>query len=125
MRKAERHPATPTLAEVVRRAAEACDPAGAEDGVWALVERLEDRDEPVTALGHVDEELAEAKGAVDPQDEDPAVVMTVALASYLAYRRDEINSQDEQLLRLAARAEFDGDPPAAISDWLAERGVAV
>jgi hypothetical protein len=123
MRSAERHPSTPTLAEVVRRAADACDPEGVEDGVWALVERLEDRDEPVTALADVGEELAEASGAIDPEDEDPAVVMTVALATYLAYRRDEMGSPDEQLLRLAARAEFDGNPPTPVSDWLSARGV--
>jgi hypothetical protein len=125
MRNAERHPSTPTLAEVVHRAAEACDPNGAEEGPWELVERLEDRDEPVTAFEDVTEELAEARGAVDPQDEDPAVVMTVAVASYLAFRRDEIGSRDDELLRLAARAEFDGKPPPPVSDWLVERGVEV
>jgi hypothetical protein len=125
MRNAERHPSTPTLAEVVRRAADACDPNGAEEGPWELVERLEDRDEPVTALDDVTEELAEARGAVDPQDEDPAVVMTVAVASYLAFRRDEIDSFDDELLRLAARAEFDGNPPPPVSDWLRDRGVEV
>ena len=125
MRKAERHPSTPTLAEVVARAAQACDPDGAENGVWALVERLEDRDEPVTALDDVADELAEASGAVDPQEEDPAVVMTVAVATYLAYRRDEIDSPDDQLLQLAARAEFDGDPPAPVAVWLERRGVEV
>jgi hypothetical protein len=125
MRKAERYPSTPTLAEVVRRAAEACDPTGAEEGPWELVERLEDRDEPVTAFEDVTEELAEARGAVDPQDEDPAVIMTVAVASYLAFRRDEMDSADDELLRLAARAEFDGNPPPPVSDWLRERGVEV
>jgi hypothetical protein len=125
MRKAERYPSTPTLAEVVRRAAEACDPNGAEEGPWELVERLEDRDEPVTAFEDVTEELAEARGAVDPQDEDPAVIMTVAVATYLAFRRDEMDSADDELLRLAARAEFDGNPPPPVSDWLRERGVEV
>jgi hypothetical protein len=123
MRKAERYPSTPTLAEVVRRAAEACDPDGAEEGPWELVERLEDRDEPITTFEDVTEELAEARGAVDPQDEDPAVVMTVAVATYLAFRRDEMDSADDELLRLAARAEFDGNPPPPVSDWLRERGV--
>jgi hypothetical protein len=125
MRKAERYPSTPTLAEVVRRAAEACDPEGAEEGPWELVERLEDRDEPITTFEDVTEELAEARGAVDPQDEDPAVVMTVAVATYLAFRRDEMDSADDELLRLAARAEFDGNPPPPVSDWLRDRGVEV
>jgi hypothetical protein len=125
MRKAERYPSTPTLAEVVRRAAEACDPNGVDEGPWELVERLEDRDEPVTAFEDVTEELAEARGAVDPQDEDPAVIMTVAVATYLAFRRDEMDSADDELLRLAARAEFDANPPPPVSDWLRDRGVEV
>jgi hypothetical protein len=122
MRKAERRSSTPTLAEVVQRAAEASDPNGVEEGVSALVERLEDRDEPVTALEDISAELEEAKGAIDPQDEDPAVIMAVAVATYLAYRRDEIDSADDQLLRLAARAEFDGDPPPQVAAWLDRRG---
>jgi hypothetical protein len=122
MRKAERRSSTPTMAEVVQRAAEASDPNGVEEGVSALVERLEDRDEPVTALEDISAELEEAKGAIDPQDEDPAVIMAVAVATYLAYRRDEIDSADDQLLRLAARAEFDGDPPPPVAAWLDRRG---
>jgi hypothetical protein len=107
----------------VRRAAEVCDPDGTEDGVTALLERFEDRDEPVTARPAIAEELAEAKGAVDPQDEDPAATMTVAVATYLAYRRTELDSDREQLLRLAARAEFDGNPPEPMATWLASQGV--
>src|ERR671925_527985 len=104
MRKAERH-STPTLAEVVHRAAQACDPSGADDGVWGLVERLEDRDEPVTALDDIGDELAQARGAVDPQDEDPAVVMTVSLATYLAYRRGGEGDPHERPPRPGAGAE--------------------
>ena len=36
--------------------------------------RLEDRDEPITAERDVELEIAEAKGAVDRQDEDPEPV---------------------------------------------------
>src|ERR671922_857589 len=111
MRKAERH-STPTLAEVVHRAAQACDPSGADDGVWGLVEQLEDRDEPVTALDDIGHELAQARGAVDPQDEDPAVVMTVALATYLAYRRAGIDAPDAPLLPPGPRPGVDGETPA-------------
>ena len=32
---------------------------------------------------------------------------------------------DEELLTLAARAEFQGDPPQPIADWLTDRGVRV
>jgi hypothetical protein len=117
-------PSPPTLAEVVHRAAEACDPTGVEEGVAQLLARFEDRDEPVTAIGDVEAEIAEQKGAVDPQDEDPAVIMAAAVAVYLAYRRDELQDEPDDLLRLAARAEFDGEPPQPVADWLATRGIS-
>jgi hypothetical protein len=116
-------PPTPTLYEVVHAAAEAADPTGAEEGVAQLLARFEDRDEPVTGIADVEEEIAEQKGAVDPQDEDPAVVMAAAVAVYLAYRRTEIGDDREELLRLAARAEFDGNPPPPVADWLLAQGV--
>jgi hypothetical protein len=116
-------PAPPTVAQVVHRAAQACDPAGAEEGVSQLLSRFEDADEPITALGDVEEALFEAKGAIDPQDEDPAVVMAVAVAVYLAHRRTQLDTERGELLRLAARAEFDDDPPAMVADWLAAQGV--
>lgn len=116
---------TPTLAEVVHRAVEVVDPNGVEDGPAALLERFEDRDEPVTAAADIETELAEAKGAVDPQDEDPATVMAVAVATYLAYRRTELERDREELLRLAARAEFDAHPPEPVAGWLAAQRVEV
>jgi hypothetical protein len=118
-------PQPPTLAQIVHRAAEVCDPAGSEEGVSQLLARFEDRDEPVTAVADVETEIAEHKGAVDPQDEDPAVTMAAAVAVYLAYRRDELSEEREEVLRLAARAEFDGHPPPPVADWLAAQGVTL
>ncbi len=123
MRKATVEGGPPTLAEVVHRAVEVCDPVGAEDGPADLLRRFEDRDEPVTAAGDVEEQIAEAKGAIDPQDEDPVVVMTAAVATYLAFKRTELDRDREGLLRLAARAEFDGHPPQPVAGWLAAQGV--
>lgn len=116
-------PADPTLAEIVHRAVEVCDPAGADEGLAQLLERFGDRDEPITSFDDVEQEIAEGKGAIDPQDDDPGVTMASAVAVYLAHRRTELDDDPDQLLRLAARAEFDGNPPPAIADWLAERGV--
>jgi hypothetical protein len=48
-----------------------------------------------------------------------------AVATYLAFRRTEIERDREELLRLAARAEFDGHPPEPAADWLADQGVEV
>ena len=116
---------TPTLSQVVRRAVDVCDPGAANDGLASLLRHFEDRDEPVSAVGDIGRELAEATGAVDPQEENPAVVMAAAVIAYLAHRRTELEREPEELLRLAARAEFDGRPPEAVQPWLAERGVDV
>jgi cell pole-organizing protein PopZ len=118
-------PPTPTLADVAARAAVVCDPGGADDGVADFARRLEDRTEPITASTDIETEVAEVKGAIDPQDEDPAVIMAAAVTVYLAHRRDEFTDAPADLLRLSARAEFDGTPPARVSDWLARQGVTV
>ena len=125
MRKARAAGNPLTLAEVVHRAVEVCDPEGIEEGPADLLRRFEDRDEPVTAEDDVELEIAEVKGAIDPQDEDPVVVMTAAVATYLAFRRTELERDREELLRLAGRAEFDAKPPPHVADWLAEQGVEV
>jgi hypothetical protein len=121
MRKAQAQSGTPSLAEVVNRAVEVCDPTGTSPAAADFEERFQDRDEPVTAPDDVELELREA--GVDPEDEDPVAVMTVAVATYLAYRRTELARDREHLLRLAARAEFDGEPPEHVARWLAEQGV--
>jgi hypothetical protein len=125
MRKARVRGNPPTLAEVVHRAVEVCDPDGAEEGPAELLRRFEDRDEPVTTEPDVELEIAEVTGAIDPQDEDAAVVMTAAVATYLAFRRTEIDRDRPELLRLAARAEFDGSPPPHVAEWLRAQGVEV
>jgi hypothetical protein len=124
MRKAEAHGPPPTIFEVVHRAVEVTDPSG-QYGVGELLGAVEDVDEPVTAHEDVEQELAELKGRIDPQDEDPAVMMAIAVATYLAFRRDELDDEPADLLRLAARAEFDGNPPDNVRGWLDEQGVAV
>lgn len=112
-------PASLTLSEAVRRAVDACDTTGAGD----VLARFEDRDEPIASLSDPDGELAEAFGALDPQEEDPEVQMIRAVATYLAFRRDEASDTDDSLLRLAARAEWDGHPPEHVRAWLEERGI--
>jgi hypothetical protein len=116
-------PQPPTLAEVVRRAVELCDPAGDSPDLERLLAQFEDGDEPITAVD-VDAEVSEARGAIDPEGDEPAFVMALAVVLYLAHRRDEIADEREDVLRLAARAEFDGNPPPEIAGWLAAEGVA-
>ena len=124
MRPAEADGPPPSLFDVVHRAVEVTDPSG-EFGVGELLQYVEDSDEPVTAHANVEEDLAEVKGRVDPQDEDPAVMMAVAVATYLAFRRDEVDDDPGDILRLAARAEYNGNPPENVRSWLEQQGVPV
>lgn len=114
----------PTLADVMKRAVELCDPEAAYPQTAELLSEFEDRDEPITALADPDTEIHEA-AALDDGVAGPVEIMSVATAVYLAFRRDEIGRDREHVLRLAARAEFDGHPPPAVHDWLVSEGVDV
>lgn len=112
-----------TLAEAVHRAVQACDPTGESASSADVLARFEDRDEPIAGMQDVDQRLAEDFGALDPQEEDPMVQMIRATTVYLAFKRTEVATDDSHLLRLAARAEYSGDPPEPVRSWLAARDV--
>ena len=114
-----------TLFEIARRAVEVADPADADERLGELLEQFEDADEPVTAIENLEERVAIAVEGVDVEIDDPAVSMAAATILYLARRRDELRAEPSKILRLAARAEWKGDPPEAVRDWLADRGVEV
>jgi len=118
-------PAPLTLADAVHRAVQAVDPSGLGDSSGEVLERFEDRDEPIASLHDPEQMLAESFGAIDPQEEDGRIQMIRAAATYLAFRRTEVTDDDEHLLRLAARAEYDGDPPQPVRAFLEERGIEV
>ena len=113
-----------TLAEAVHRAVVVVDPEGSA-GLEDLLLLFEDDDEPLdsTSAQIAEQRIAEEAGKLDPQAEDPAVQMAAAVATYLAYRRDELDQDPQRLLELAARAEFEAHPPAGVEDLLAARGV--
>ena len=98
-------PHTPTLAETVRVACEAADPNGADDMVTDLLTRFEDRDEPVSTVVDIEEQMAEARGIIDPEGDSEALANAVAVATYLAFRRDELDSDPDDLIRRATAAE--------------------
>ncbi len=114
-----RNPDPLTLSDLVRRAAEVVDPEDSDGVLGDFEVRYEDADEPVTAIANLEERIGFGG------DEDPAVVMAQAVVLYLAHRRDQVNGDDEDLLSLAARAEFDGDPPVEVQNWLDGRGVRI
>jgi hypothetical protein len=119
------HAETPTVAEVVRRAAAVCDPDDADELIGDFVLAFEDRDEPVTALDERDRTFFEAAERLEGTLPGAGVEMAAAVATYLAFRRDEVYDDDADLLRLAARAEYGKHPPAEIAAWLRDAGVGV
>jgi hypothetical protein len=113
----------PTLAHIVGRAAQLVDPSEHDRDIGALEERFEDDDEPVRAVEHLEERLAIALEGVDVEVEKPAVSVAAAVILYLARHPEQIDNDREHLLRLASRAQWHGDPPAAVAGWLDERRI--
>jgi hypothetical protein len=114
-----------SLFDVAKRAVEACDPVGNDGVLGDFLAQFEDYDEPVTTIQNLEERVAIASEGVDADVTDPAVQMAGATILYLAHRRDEMSDDDADILRLAARSEFKGDPPEFILNWLNDRGVSV
>ena len=119
------HAQTPTVFEVVQRAVAVCDPDGDDELIAEFLLAHEDRDEPVTSLDTRDRAFFEAAERIAGALPSAGVQMAAAVATYLAFRRDEIADDDEDLLRLAARAEYNDSPPDAIRAWLQDAGVGV
>ena len=112
-----------TLSQIARRATEIVDPNGADDDVTHLFAQLEDDDRPITTVQDLEGRLALAQDGLDTAGENPAIDIAVATILYLAHRRDELDDDPEDILRLTARAEWEGQPPMAVQNWLEERGV--
>src|SRR3954451_904603 len=118
-----REPDPVTLAEVARRAAEVVDPADEDGDVADLLALFEDADEPISGvLPGLADRVAEVARRIDAPEELPAVQMMAAVILYLGHRRDEVSDVEADILRLAARAEYEGDPPPLIEEWLADQG---
>jgi hypothetical protein len=109
---------TTTLSELIRRATAIVDADGVDDAVTNFSARHEDDEIPVRGvLDGLEERLG--WGA----DEDPPVVMAQAVTLYLAHRLDEVEDDPEEILRLAARSEFEGSPPEPVEEWLNRNGI--
>lgn len=115
-----------TLSAVARRAAEVVDPTDDDSDVADLLTQFEDADEPISGvLDGLEDRVAEAVGRVDPDGSLPSVQMMGAVITYLGHRRDEVSDVEADILRLAARSEYDGDPPEVVEEWLADQGVSL
>ena len=120
-------PSPVTLSKLARRAAELVDPEEGDSDVADFEQAFEDADEPVRALLEetLDERIEEAVRRIDPEGDVPQVQMAGAIVRYLAHKPGELKDDRDHILRLAARAEYHGDPPPAVADWLVDQGVAV
>jgi hypothetical protein len=111
---------TITLSDLVRRGTAIVDADGVDDAVTSFATRHEDDDIPVRGiLDGLEERIGWGV------DEDPSVVMAQAVVLYLAHRLDEVDDDADEILALAARAEFDGRPPEAVAAWLERNGIEV
>ena len=113
-----------TLAQLVHRAAEITDPEGTDDDVVEFSLRFEDADWPVSGIvDTIEQRMAEAAGTLDPQEDSPGLQVAAAVAVYLAHRRDELEEDPVHVLRMTARAEFEGNPPQNVAQWLETAGI--
>lgn len=114
-----------TLFEVVRRAVQLVDPDDNDPVAGEFERAFEDEDEPVRGVDDIEGRVGEVLARLDPATNNGSLAMAGALTVYLSYRRDEVNADPAKLLVLAARAEWDGDPPEPVTEWLADRGLKV
>jgi hypothetical protein len=111
----------PTVADLVRRAVAICDPDGEDPALGRFEEQLEDDDEPAAAVQNLEERLALAAEGADYEIDDPGVSVATAVVLYLAGSPDESSYDRDpgELLQLAIRTQWKGDPPTDVTDWLA------
>jgi hypothetical protein len=104
---------------------EIVDPDDADTALGDYELAFEDADEPVRALDDVEARVATVLSDLDPAVESGGLSLAGAITTYLSYRRDELDADPEELIRLAARAEWEGQPPTVVTQWLAESGIQI
>jgi hypothetical protein len=111
---------TPSVSDVVRRAVEICDPDDVDPALGDLEEQFEDDDEPITAVENIDERLAIALEGADYEGENPAVAVASAVVRYLAGHPAEVDrgANPENTIRHAVEAQWQGDVPEFVEEWL-------
>ena len=71
----------------------------------------------------VEERVAEVLAQLDPAVNNGSLAVAAALTVYLSFRRDELHEDARELIRLAARAEWEGEPPELVVEWLDDRNL--
>jgi len=114
-----------SLFDVVKRAAQVVDPDDDDAAVGDFELAFEDDDEPITAVDDVPDRVAEVLATLDPAVANGSLSVAAAITVYLSYRRDELHAAPEELIRLAARAEWKRELPTVVRDWLDERDITL
>jgi hypothetical protein len=116
-------PAPITLFQVVKRACDVVDPDDEDPIVGDFERAFEDDDEPIRAVDEIEDRVGEVLADLDPATNNGSLSVAAAIVVYLSFRRDELNVAPDRLLQLAARAEWKGDPPEAVAEWLDDHGI--
>ena len=111
---------TPTVSELVRTAVETVDPQAEDEGIARLYAALEDDDRPITSVDNLEEHLAMVEPDSDHDVSDPGVTLVNAVILYLASHggRVDYDRNPGELIELAVKAQWHGEPPAEVRDWL-------
>jgi ABC-type transporter Mla subunit MlaD len=112
-----------SLFDAVKRAAQVVDPDDDDAVVGDFERAFEDADDPISALDDVQARVATVLAELDPAVNNGSLAVAGAITVYLSYRRDELHADPQELVRLAARAEWEDDVPTVVQDWLDERGL--
>jgi hypothetical protein len=113
-----------SLFDVVKRAADIVDPDDDDAIVGDFERAFEDDDEPVAGLD-VEERVGDVLSQLDPAVNNGSLAVAGALTIYLSFRRDELHADPRELIRLAVRAEWQGEPPEPVVEWLDDRNLKV
>jgi hypothetical protein len=113
-----------SLFDVVKRAADIVDPDDDDAIVGDFERAFEDDDEPVAGL-NVEERVSDVLSELDPAVNNGSLAVAGALVVYLSFRRDELHADPRELIRLAARAEWNDAPPEAVVEWLDDHNVTL
>jgi hypothetical protein len=73
-------------------------------------------------VGNLTGELMGTLRAIDPEGDEPAAWAAAAAAVWLAAHPGQVDKGDH-VIREGVRLVLKGDPPEALRDWLAVRGV--
>ena len=112
-----------TVFDAVKRACEIVDPDDNDPLIGDFERAFEDDDEPIRAVDDIEERVGDVLADLDPAVSNGTLSVAAAIVVYLAYRRDELNVEPDELVRLAARSEWRGDVPTPVGEWLADTGI--